>query len=219
VLGAAVLALSMTACSSGTTPVAGKSSGTGSVAASTTTSSADQSTPASGSPASASSSAGVSDSDTASASSTATPPAVTNKKSDFVERSGFRFKVDIVTYPYLPPAGAFLQPAANQEFLKLHIELANIAGNGNGTFSMMDLEVRDSANEEILPDVVASDDLPKDAQLGMVDLKPGEKQTGEVVFIAPKGAKGLRLVLKGTLMTRDGSGVTTGPPPVIDLGV
>ncbi|NUP51706.1 MAG: DUF4352 domain-containing protein [Catenulispora sp.] len=122
-----------------------------------------------------------------------------------------------MTYPYTPPANAFLHPAPNEEFLKLHVELANT--EGSGTFSMMDMEVRDDADDRIDSSVVATDDLPKDVKLDLLNLKPGEKQTGEVVFIAPKGAKGLRLVFNGTLMARDGSGVTSGPPPVIDLGV
>lgn len=216
-LGAsAVLALAMTACSSsGSAPAAaGTTSATGSAAASTTASSAASSTSASDT--SSAPSSGASDSDTAPADPSATPPAITNKTSDWVERSGFKFKVDVVTYPYNPPAGDSLQPASNQEYLKLHVELANTAGAG--AFSMMDLEVRDSADHEILPDIVATDELPANVRLNLLNLKPGEKQTGELVFIAPKGAKGLRLVFKGTLMTAQGT-VTPGDPPVIDLGV
>ena len=217
ILGAAtVLALSMTACSSSgsASATAAKTSATGSAAASTATSSAAPSTSASDTASSAPSS-GASDSDTASGPS-ATPPAITNKTSDWVERSGFKFKVDVVTYPYTPPASASVQPSPNQEYLKLHVELANTAGTG--AFSMMDLEVRDSADDEILPDIVSTDDLPQNVRLDLLNLKPGEKQTGELVFIAPKGAKGLRLVFKGTLMAADGT-VTAGTPPVIDLGV
>lgn len=215
--GAAVLVLAMTACSSSaTTTATTKTSATGSAAGATgsaPTSSA-QDTSSSNSAAS-SSSASASDTEVASAPS-ATPPAITNKQSDWVERSGFKLKVDTVTYPYLPPAGDSLQPASNQEYLKLHLELANTAGAG--AFSMMDLEVRDSTDTSILSDVVATDELPPGVKLDLLNLKPGEKQTGEVVFIAPKGAKGLRLVFKGTLMTADGQ-VNTSPPPVIDLGV
>ncbi|NUR58881.1 MAG: DUF4352 domain-containing protein [Catenulispora sp.] len=142
---------------------------------------------------------------------------MTNKKTDWVERSGFKLKVDIVTYPYVPPAGDALQPAPNQQYLKLHVELANVAGQG--AFSMFDFDVRDDANDRIQASIVATDALPKGVRLDLLSLKPGEKQTGEVVFVAPKGAKGLRLVFNGTLMNRDGNGVTSGPPPVVDLGV
>lgn len=216
---AAVLALSLTACSSSGSTAAGKTSSTGSAAStagSATATSAAQST--SGSSASdSSSSASASDTAIAPPPTKPTPPAITNKKSDWVQRSGFKFKVDTVTYPYVPPAGAFLPPAPNEEYLKLHVELANIASGG--AFSMMDLEVRDGTDTSILADVVATDDLPKDVRLNLLELKPGEKQTGELVFIAPKGAKGLRLIFKGTLMTVDGSTVDPAPQPVIDLGV
>ena len=218
--GAAVLVLTMAACSSsGTTAAATKTSATGSAAGATGSAGTAATPSAQGTsspdPAASSSSASASDTDVASAPS-ATPPAITNKKSDWVERSGFRLKVDVVTYPYLPPASDSLQPESNQEYLKLHLELANTAGQG--AFSMMDLEVRDSTDTSILPDIVATGELPAGVKLDLLNLKPGEKQTGELVFIAPKGAKGLRLVFKGTLMTADGQ-VNTSPPPVIDLGV
>lgn len=220
---AALLALSTTACSSGSTAkVATSSSAPVSTSGPTTPSASAQTGSASGSSASASSASTPSSSDFASPSSSFTPPAITNKTSDWVERSGFRLKVDTVTYPYLPPASSHYQPMPNEEYLKLHIELVNVAGNGNGngTFSMMDLDVRDGGNVHFVPDVVVTDDLPKDVRLDLLNLKPGEKQTGEVVFDGPKNAtKGLRLVFTGTVMTRDGKGFTDGPPPVIDLGV
>lgn len=220
----AVAMIALTACSSSGSKTAAAAStpaaATGSTGASTAASTAQSSSAASAassSMSSSSASSSASSSDSASPSSSATPPAVTNKKTDWVERSGFKLKVDIVTYPYLPPAGDALQPAPNEEFLKLHIELANTGGRG--AFSMMDFDVRDDANDRILASIVATDALPKDVRLDLLSLKPGEKQTGEVVFIAPKGAKGLRLVFDGTLMNRDGNGVTSGPPPVVDLGV
>lgn len=215
--GAAVLVLAMTACSSSaTTTATTKTSATGSAASATgsaATSAAGQSTSSSDS--AASSSASPSDTEVASA-PTATPPAITNKLSDWTQQSGFKLKVDVVTYPYVPPASDSLQPYTNQEYLKLHLELANVGGAG--AFSMMDLEVRDSTNTLILPDVVATDQLPAGVKLDLLNLKPGEKQTGELVFVAPKGAKGLRLVFKGTLMAANGQ-VNLTPPPVIDLGV
>jgi Domain of unknown function (DUF4352) len=216
--GAAVFVLALTACSSSSTTTATtKTSATGSAASATGSaapSSAGQSTSSSDSAAS-SSSASPSDTQVASA-PTATPPAITNKLSDWTQQTGFKLKVDVVTYPYVPPASDSVQPYSNQEFLKLHLELANTGGSG--AFSMMDLEVRDSTDTSILPNIVATDQLPAGVKLDLLNLKPGEKQTGELVFIAPKGAKGLRLVFKGTLMTADGK-VNTTPPPVIDLGV
>jgi len=223
-VAAAALALSTAACSSSGSKVAASTSSTSSssaAASGTASSPASQSAASSSSATSASTSTSASDSgasasDSASPSSGPTAPAITNKTSDWVERNGFKIKVDSVTYPYVPAPGQGGKPGPNESMLKLRIEVVN-TGKDSATFTPGDADIRDGGNRSFVFDIVDSDALPVHFELK--SLKPGEKQVGDAVFSGPSGAKGLRLVFLSQLMARDGSGVATGPKPVVDLGV
>lgn len=226
-LAAGVLALSTAACSSsGSKPAASSTSSAsvsatgaaGSSPASQSSASSSSATSTSASASASTSDSGASASDSASSSSGSGAPAITNKTSDWVERNGFKIKVDSVTYPYVPAAGQGTPPGPNESLLKLRIEVVN-TGKGSASFTPGDADIRDSGNRGFTFDIVGSDELPKDVHFDLRSLKPGEKQVGEAIFAGPSGAKGLRLVFLSQLMARDGSGVATDPKPVVDLGV
>jgi len=130
---------------------------------------------------------------------------------DTVTHSGFKLKIDTRTFPFKPEASSMFQPTDDKPWLGIHLEVTNV-GEPDRAFSMVDLEVVDAANERFVPSIVASNDIPKERKLGLVNLKTGEVETGEVIFAVPKDAKGLRLVFTGLV------GDMT-PKPVLDLGL
>lgn len=213
----AAVALAATGCSSSGSTVVGAAGGVSSAGSASGSSSGATSSSTAGSTASTAGSASgpTSASDPASSSSspttTVTAPAITNKLTDTVTHSGFKLKIDTRTFPFKPDPSSLYQPADVKPWLDIHLEVTNV-GEPDRAFSMEDLEVVDALNERFVPSIVASNDIPKERKLGLVNLKAGEVETGEVIFAVPKDAKGLRLVFTGLL------GDMT-PKPVIDLGL
>ncbi|NUR62164.1 MAG: DUF4352 domain-containing protein [Catenulispora sp.] len=228
-LAAGAVALAAAACASqgtvsaggtATTPAANSSTASGSASGSSATSavSAASSTPsqspssgdAASSSSSASPSAPASSSDNPSLAAKFTP---TNKLHDTVTQGGFTFKINTITMPYTPPAGAPFKPVEPEVWMNVDFTVKNVTDKPMSYPWIIGLELYDSEKNKYLATTLGWQSLPKDKQFPDAEIKPGASATGEVVFMVPKTAKGYLLFVEGSLFHQE------GPTPVIDLGM
>lgn len=204
-----------TPATNGSTASAGVTSGSAPSASSTAAGSASGSTSASDSQSSSSADSGSSSTASPSDDTSASIAAKfkpTAKLHDPVTYGGFKFVINSVTFPYTPPAGSEFKPIDPTVWMNIDFTATNVADKAMPFSWITDLEMYDSELNKYGATVLGWDSLPKDKQFPDGDIKPGQSQTGEVVIMVPKTAKGFVLQMLGNMWHRD------GPVPVIDMG-
>lgn len=196
-----------TGASTGSTGSADPSASSGSSSPSQNSSSDDV---ASSSSSASSAPAPASSSDNPSLDAKFTP---TNKLHDTVTQGGFTFKINTITMPYTPPAGAPFKPIDPEVWMNVDFTVKNVLDKPLSYPWIVGLELYDSEKNKYLATTLGWESLPKDKQFPDAEIKPGATATGEVVFMVPKTAKGYLLFVEGSLFHQE------GPIPVIDLGM
>ncbi|MEZ0109266.1 hypothetical protein ABH920_003276 [Catenulispora sp. EB89] len=159
------------------------------------------------SPSAVSSSSSASPADSASSvdqppsdsSTSASAPGKLYKLTDTVTEGGFTLKINSITMPWNPPAGAQFTPAPTRSWLMMDFTVTNVSGAQSMFDTIGAFDLRDNANASHLTSVVPGDTLPAGKLFQDHEVKPGETARGEVVFDLPQNGGPFRLIFKGNM--------------------